>query len=110
MAVSVCAGRPTDCLEPCPTSSTALASPSAHCTALSTSLASRGCRITSESREVGKCHSPGVHVHAAELGTAVVRRKNLAGIEQALVVEGALESLLLIEIGLREHRRHQVAL
>ena len=36
--------------------------------------------------------------------------KTLPGIEQAAVVEGAFEPLLLGEIGLGEHRRHQVAL
>ena len=51
-----------------------------------------------------------MHVHAAELGAAVQRREHLAGIEQALVVEGAFEPLLLVEIDLGEHRRHQVAL
>ena len=38
------------------------------------------------------------------------RRENLTWIEQPLVVERAFKSLLLIEIGLGEHRRHQVAL
>ena len=60
------------------------------------------CRIVSEPRNVGKRHAAGMHVHAAELGAAVQRRKHLAGIEQALVVEGAFEPLLLIEIGLRK--------
>ena len=51
-----------------------------------------------------------MHMHAAELGAAVQRRKHLAGIEQALVVEGAFDALLLIEIDLGKHHRHQVAL
>jgi hypothetical protein len=38
------------------------------------------------------------------------RRENLTWIEQPLVVERAFKSLLLIEVGLGEHRRHQVAL
>ena len=37
-------------------------------------------------------------------------RKHLAGIEQALGVEGAFQPLLLVEIDLGEHHRHQVAL
>src|SRR5690242_19721008 len=63
-----------------------------------------------ESRQVGKCHASGMDVHAAEFGAAVQGRKHLAGIEQAFVIEGTFEPLLLIEIGLRKHRRHQVAL
>ncbi len=49
-------------------------------------------------------------VHAAELGAAVQRREHLAGVEKAAGVEGALEALLLVEVGLGEHRPHQVAL
>src|SRR5437868_2232425 len=49
-------------------------------------------------------------MHAAKLGTAVQRREHLAGVEQALVVERTFEPLLLGEISLAEHRRHQVAL
>src|ERR1700738_4503719 len=51
-----------------------------------------------------------MHMHAAEFGAAVQSREYLAGIEQALVVESAFEPLLVVEIGLREHRRHQIAL
>jgi hypothetical protein len=51
-----------------------------------------------------------VHVHATKLGAAMQRRENLTWIEQPLVVERAFKSLLLIEVGLGEHRRHQVAL
>ena len=49
-------------------------------------------------------------MHAAEFGAAVQLGVDLAGIEQALGVEGAFEALLLIEVGLAEHHRHQVAL
>ena len=49
-------------------------------------------------------------VDAPEFGTAVERGKDLARVEQAAVVESAFEPLLLGEIGLGEHRRHQVAL
>ena len=38
------------------------------------------------------------------------RREHLAGIEQALVVEGAFDALLLVEIDLGKHHRHQIAL
>ena len=38
-------------------------------------------------------------MHAAELGAAVQLGEHLAGIEQALVVEGAFEALLLVEVG-----------
>ena len=37
-------------------------------------------------------------------------REHLAGVEQALVVEGAFQPQLLGEIDLVEHGRHQVAL
>lgn len=49
-------------------------------------------------------------VHAAELGAAVQGRKHLSGIEQALRVEGAFQTLLLVEVDLAEHFRHQIAL
>src|SRR5215469_13020557 len=65
-------------------------------------------RKFSKSRQVGKCGPSCMHMHASEFRAAVQRRKHLAGIEQALVVEGAFEPLLLIEIGFREHRRHKV--
>src|SRR6516165_2231917 len=64
----------------------------------------------SESLQVGKRHSPGMDMHAAELGTAVECRKHLARIEQATAVEGAFEPLLLREVGLAEHDRHEIAL
>src|SRR5438874_2486873 len=51
-----------------------------------------------------------MHVQAAELGAAVQSGKYFPGIEQASVIEGAFEALLLIEVGLGKHRRHQVAL
>jgi hypothetical protein len=39
-------------------------------------------------------------MHAAKFGAPGERRENLAGIEQAFVVEGAFQALLLVEIGL----------
>ena len=49
-------------------------------------------------------------VHATEFSAAVQGRKYLARIEQTFVVECAFEPLLLIEILLGEHHRHQIAL
>ncbi len=49
-------------------------------------------------------------MHAGKLGAAVQGREHLARIEQTLLVEGTFEPLLLREVDLREHRRHQVAL
>jgi len=51
-----------------------------------------------EPRNVGKRDVAAAHVHAAELGAALQGRKHLAGIEQALLVEGAFEPLLLLEV------------
>src|SRR5262245_34199044 len=111
---SLWAGRPMARLDPRPTSSSAAPRASAHCTASSTSLAVRGWSVsvieTSEPRNVRERHLAGMHMHAAKLSAAVQCWKHLAGIEQALVVEGAFEPLLLGEISLAEHRRHQVTL
>src|SRR5271166_3485945 len=49
-------------------------------------------------------------MHAAELRAAAELRKHLPGIEQALFIEGAFETLLLVEVDLVEHRVHEVAL
>jgi len=51
-----------------------------------------------------------MHVHPAELGTAVQGRKHFSGIEQTFRIEGAFDALLLVQVDLRKHRRHQVAL
>ena len=40
-----------------------------------------------------------MHMHAAHLGATVQLRKDLAGIEQPLVVEGAFDAKLLVEGG-----------
>ena len=58
----------------------------------------------------GKRELAGVDMHAAQLGAAAELRKHLAGIEQALGIEGAFQPLLLVEVGLVEHRVHEVAL
>ena len=49
-------------------------------------------------------------MQAAEFGAAMQGREHLAGIEQALRVERAFDPLLLVQVDLGEHRRHQVAL
>src|SRR5687768_5092900 len=64
----------------------------------------------SEPRQIGMRQLSTTHQHAAKLGAAMEDREHLAGIEQAVAVEGAFEPLLLVEIGLGEHFRHQVAL
>src|ERR1700732_4767646 len=64
----------------------------------------------SESRNIGERQLAAVDMHAAELGTTVQGRKHLAGIEQALGVEGAFDPLLGVEIDLAEHLAHQIAL
>ena len=43
-----------------------------------------------------------MHVQAAELGAAVQLREHLAGVEQALGIEGAFQALLLGEVGGRD--------
>src|ERR1700757_1068294 len=42
----------------------------------------------SKPRQIGKRDTSRMHMHAPKLGAAVQRRKHLAGIKQALVVEG----------------------
>src|SRR5215831_5566422 len=64
----------------------------------------------SKSRNIREWQSPAAHMHAAKFGAPVQGWENLARIEKPLVVEGALQALLLVEIGLREHHRHEVAL
>src|SRR5689334_15002013 len=49
-------------------------------------------------------------MYAPELGAAVKHREHLAGVEQALRIEGAFEPLLLVEVRLRKHRRHEITL
>ena len=64
-----------------------------------------------EPREVGEAELlAAVDVEAAELGAAVELGEDLAGIEDLSRVEGALHALLLVEVVLVEHHRHQVAL
>ena len=49
-------------------------------------------------------------MHATEFGAAVQGRKHFSRIEQALRIERAFQPLLLVEIDLAEHLRHQIAL
>src|SRR5260370_24966803 len=65
---------------------------------------------SSEPRKFGERELAAMDMHAAKFGAAMQGRKYLAGIEQALRVEGAFQPLLLVEIDLAEHLRHQVAL
>ena len=51
-----------------------------------------------------------MHVHPAQFCAAAKLREHLAWIEQAVWVEGALESLLLIQVSLTELYLHQIAL
>lgn len=48
-------------------------------------------------------------VHTAKLGATAQLGEDLSRIEQSLVVEGAFDALLMVEVGFREHRTHQVA-
>src|SRR3954469_13795066 len=83
-------------------------------TTCSTSFASRTLRVStracSKPGEFGKGEFAAMHVHAAEFGAAVKGRKHLARVEQALCVERAFQPLLLVQIDLAEHLRHQVPL
>ena len=49
-------------------------------------------------------------MQAAEFGAAVELREDLAGVEQPIGIESALQALLMGEVGLVEHGAHQVAL
>src|ERR1700704_952874 len=60
--------------------------------------------------KVGKRELTAMDVHATKFGAAVQGRKHFSRIEQALRVERAFQPLLLVEIDLREHLRHQIAL
>src|SRR5687768_3346491 len=49
-------------------------------------------------------------MHTAKLGATVQGGKHLAWVQKPRAVEGALHTLLLGEVRLREHLRHEVAL
>src|SRR5271154_6553486 len=93
-----------------------LPSPSAHCTAASMSLRSRGLIVSSigiagsEPWNIGKRHAAAADMHAAEVGAVMGCRGHRAGLEQSLLVEGAFDALLVLHVDFGEHNRHQVAL
>src|SRR5438876_6029822 len=64
----------------------------------------------SEARQLGVRKSAGVDMQPAEFGTTVKFRKYLPRVEQPIRIEGAFQSLLMLQIGLAEHAAHQVAL
>src|SRR6185437_13643095 len=64
----------------------------------------------SKSRKVRESEFAAMHMHAAKFGAAMQGRKHLAGVEKPLRVEGTFEALLLIEVDLGKHLRHQIAL
>src|SRR5690606_10340200 len=66
--------------------------------------------LRSESRNVRESQFPTMYMHTAKLGTATQLRKDLAGIEQMLGIEGTFDPHLLVEIDFVEHFRHQIAL
>src|SRR3546814_14561988 len=67
-------------------------------------------RRSSEPRQIGERQLSAADVHTAELGAAVKLRKHLAGIQQGIVIESALHALLLLQVGLAEHRSHKIPL
>src|SRR5690606_141215 len=64
----------------------------------------------SEPRNVREGQLTAVDVHAAQFGTAVKLGKDLSRVQQMLGIEGALYPLLLLQVGLVEHRGHEVTL
>src|SRR5205823_4483519 len=62
---------------------------------------------TLEPRNIRKRHGAAMDVDAAEFSAAMQCWEHLAGVEQTLLVEGALEPLLLSQVSLAEHFRHQ---
>src|SRR5947209_287470 len=64
----------------------------------------------SKPRQIGKARRAAVHMNAIELRAAAELRKDLAGIEQALLIEGAFQALLLVQVDFTEHRVHEIAL
>ena len=51
-----------------------------------------------------------MNVHAAELGAAVKGGEHLARVQRSFRIEGALQALLLLQIGVGEHLAHEVSL
>src|SRR5579859_4742781 len=109
---AVCSGRPMVRLLPAPTSSSGALRSSADITASTSAAGVVGCIrfMGSEPRQVGETQRPVMNMDPAQFRAAAKLREDLAGIEQLLRVEGAFEPHLVVEIGLGEHGRHQVAL
>src|SRR5580704_19531204 len=66
--------------------------------------------MRSEPGQVCERQAAGVHMHVTPLDASRGRRKYLAGIKQPRGVERTLQALLLCQITLGKHDRHQVAL
>ena len=62
-----------------------------------------------KSRNIGKCQLAVMDVDTPEFGAAMQGGKHLARIEQTLGVERTLQPLLLGEIDVAKHFRHEVA-
>src|ERR1700735_896084 len=105
-------GRPSARLVPRPISSSGVLWATAQATVSTSAAASGGLIVSmgSEPRQVGETRGTVMDVHASELGTAPELREHFARIEQLFRIEGAFQAHLLVEIGLVEHHRHEVAL
>src|SRR6266516_5345261 len=68
----------------------------------------KGARL--ESRQLRMRQLSAAHSHAAELGAAVQGRDVLAGIEEALGVEGALHAVEALDLAFRELHAHLIDL
>src|SRR3546814_8468286 len=101
-------GRPRRRLVPRDSTASGISSAAAQRTASSTWGAVAGFRISgmsgtiSEPRDLRERHLPLPDVHPPQLGTAVQPGEHLAGVEQAVAVEGAFEALLLLQVGRAE--------
>src|SRR5271163_818259 len=106
-------GRPRPRLVPPPTISSGRSRATASATMSRSSAASRGSNVVmagSEARQVRKRDLAAADMELAHLGAAMQGREYLAGIEQRLVVERTFDALLLAQIDIVEHHRHEVAL
>src|SRR5262249_42299683 len=66
--------------------------------------------LASEPRQLGMAERAAMDMDAPQFGAAVELREDLAGIEEAVGVEGAFQALLLRQIDLIEHRAHEITL
>src|SRR6185295_18166836 len=82
------------------------------CTAstMSASVAAEIRFIRSKARQVCKGQPALFDMHVSLFDAGGQRRKDLSRIEQTTRIKGAFEALLLREIRLAEHNRHQLAL